>query len=65
MKTIERTCYNCEETLTEENTSQYGGVDEFNYRMAVKLSPSITETFIKCDSCFDADIDIYLQNQEF
>lgn len=60
-----KTCYTCSEELTAENTKDFGGKDEFNYRMAVKLSPSITETFIKCDDCFDTDIDIYLQNQEF
>jgi hypothetical protein len=65
VNTIQEICYDCEETLTADNTRDHGGIDEFNHRMAIKLSPSIADTFIKCDDCFDKDIDIYLQNQEF
>ena len=56
-------CYDCEEALTADNTRDHNGIDEFNYRMAIKLSPSIADTFIKCDNCFDADIDQYLEAQ--
>jgi hypothetical protein len=65
VNTIQEICYDCEEALTADNTRDHGGIDEFNHRMAIKLSPSIADTFIKCDDCFDKDIDIYLQNQEF
>lgn len=58
-------CYTCEEQLTPETTKDHDGMDEFNYWMALKLSPGIAHTFIKCDNCLEADIDIYLQNQEF
>lgn len=65
MNILQEICFDCEQELTEDNTSEFGGKDQYNYRMAEKLSPSIAETFIKCDDCFEADIDIYLQNQEF
>jgi len=65
VNTIQEICYDCEEALTADNTRDHGGIDDFNHRMAIKLSPSIADTFIKCDDCFDKDIDIYLQNQEF
>lgn len=58
-------CNDCEQELTPVNTEHHQGVDSFQHQMALKLSPSIAETFIKCDDCFEADIDIYLQNQEF
>lgn len=57
-------CYTCEQELTTETTEQYQGIDQFNYDMAMKFSPSIANTFIKCDDCFEADIDNYLQTQE-
>jgi hypothetical protein len=57
-------CYDCEEALTPGNTQNHNGIDEFNHRMAKLLSPSIADTFIKCDDCFDADIDRYLEIQE-
>jgi hypothetical protein len=57
-------CHDCEEALTADNTQNHSGVDEFNHRMATLLSPSIADTFIKCDDCFDADIDRYLEIQE-
>lgn len=65
MNTLQEICFDCEQELTEDNTRDHGGIDDFNYRMATKLSLSIAETFVKCDDCFEADIDNYLQNQEF
>ena len=64
MNTLQEICFDCEQELTEDNTRDYSGVDEFNHRMATLLSPSIAGTFIKCDDCFDADIDRYLEIQE-
>jgi hypothetical protein len=58
-------CNECGQELTGDNTKEFGGKDEYNYRMAVKLSPSIAETFIKCDDCFEADIDQYLESQVY
>lgn len=58
-------CNDCGQELTKENSTEFGGKDEYNYRMAVKLSPSIAETFIKCDDCFVADIDQYLESQAY
>ena len=58
-------CYDCEQELTLANTEHHQGVDSFQYQMAIKLSPSIAETFIKCDDCFEADIDAYLDSQEY
>ena len=57
-------CYNCEDELTATNTASYKGFDEGNYKMSLiytggQMSP---ESFTKCDACFDADIDNYLEN---
>ena len=58
-------CYDCDVELAEENTKEFGGKDEYNYRMSEILSPSIADTFIKCDECFVADIDQYLESQAY
>ena len=60
-----KNCHTCEEELTGDNTIEFGGKDEYNYWMAVKLSPSIADSFIKCDNCFEADIDQYLESQAY
>lgn len=60
-----KTCYTCSEELTAENTKDFGGKDEFNYDMAMKFSPNIAMAFIKCDDCFNADIDRYLESQVY
>lgn len=53
-------CYDCEEELTEDNTSGYGGFDGGNYLASRTYGGGVeTEPFTKCDSCFDADNDRY------
>jgi hypothetical protein len=57
-------CWNCETELTPENTKSYKGFDEDNYKMSLIYSGGqmSKENFTKCDACFDADIDNYLEN---
>ena len=56
-------CNDCEEELTEENTSGYGGFDGSNYLGSMQFGESAhPQDFTKCDSCFDGDADRYLEN---
>lgn len=56
-------CHDCEEELTEDNTSGYGGFDGSNYLSSKAFGQSDDPSyFIKCDSCFDGDVDRYLDN---
>ena len=57
-------CRDCQESLTEDNTSTYGGFDTTNYNLANTYGTMGKYHFIKCDDCFEADIDNHLQNQE-
>jgi hypothetical protein len=59
-----RYCFNCEDELTITNTASYKGFDERNYNMSQIYSGGQlpAESFTKCDPCFDADIDNYLEN---
>lgn len=61
--TQETYCFDCEETLTPENTQDYGGFDSGNYLAANTYGRMGKEYFTKCDSCFEADIDRHLDNQ--
>lgn len=57
-------CFDCEKELTKKNTASYEGFDEGNYNMSKVYSAGQMpkEWFTKCDDCFDADIDSYLEN---
>jgi hypothetical protein len=57
-------CFSCELDLTAENTKEFDGFDGGNYHSArsVGLNVSI-DIFIKCDDCFNADIDRWLERQ--
>ena len=55
-------CHDCEEELTEDNTGGYGGFDGGNYLASRTYGATNPEDFTKCDSCFDADNDRYLEN---
>ena len=57
-------CWTCERNLTPENTQSYKGFDEGNYKMSLIYAGGMLpkNRFEKCDSCFDADIDSYLEN---
>lgn len=56
-------CFDCEEELTDENTTEFGGFDGSNYLASRTYGGSADkEPFTKCDSCFNADIDRYLEN---
>jgi hypothetical protein len=58
-----RICDRCEKELTPENTQAYNGFDKGNYELSVIFGDQLPkETFMKCDSCFDEDIDHYLEN---
>lgn len=57
-------CYDCEASLTPENTSEFDGFDSGNYYAAYSVGLSISaDFFTKCDDCFNADIDRALENQ--
>jgi hypothetical protein len=58
----QKCCYTCEKDLTPENTASYGGFDAGNYNLANTFGRMEKDVFIKCDPCFDADIDNYLEN---
>lgn len=47
-------CSDCEQDFTSENTKEFGGFDEGNYRAAGRVS---AEWFTKCDSCFWVEVD--------
>jgi hypothetical protein len=55
-------CSDCESELTAENTSSYEGFDSSGYLVANRIAKIGKDMFIKCDPCFDADIDNYLDN---
>jgi hypothetical protein len=55
-------CFSCEDELTAENTSSYEGFDSSGYLVANRIAKIGKDMFIKCDPCFDADIDNYLEN---
>jgi hypothetical protein len=57
-----RYCNDCEEELNAENTGSYGGFDSTNhYYSTIYGGDGSTAPFTKCDGCFDADIDRYLE----
>ena len=56
-------CHDCEAELTPEKTASYKGFDASNYNLARLFTPIDKEIFTKCDDCFDADIDRYLETQ--
>ena len=57
-------CWTCEQDLTEENTEEFGGFDGSNHYFSTLFGGSgDTATFIKCDACFNADIDKFLERQ--
>lgn len=56
-------CNDCEVELTSENTSNYGGFDGSNFLSARSVGVNVPrELFTKCDDCFDAQIDRYLDH---
>jgi hypothetical protein len=58
-----RYCYSCEVDLTAENTAEHGGYDGSSHHSAWSAGfKDGAEPFIKCDDCFNADIDRYLDN---
>lgn len=54
-------CFDCDVELTPENTEQFGGLDEYNYNWAKAISPGLVDSFIKCDDCFERQIDYSLE----
>jgi hypothetical protein len=56
-------CHDCEAELTPDNTSIYKGFDAGNYNIARLFTPMDKGIFTKCDDCFEADIDRYLEAQ--
>ena len=55
-------CNDCEEELNAENTGSYGGFDSSNYYASHTYAGNTDSApFTKCDECFDADIDRYLE----
>ncbi len=57
----EKICYDCEATLTADNTAEHEGFDASNYKWG-KHCGMAKEQFTKCDDCFNADIDRYLDS---
>jgi hypothetical protein len=55
-------CSSCEKDLTPKNTASYGGFDAWNYEIASSFGHIDRDVFIKCDPCFDEDIDRYLDS---
>ena len=56
-------CFDCEAELTEENTTDFGGFDGSNYIASRTYGGGVDKSaFRKCDPCFGADIDNYLDN---
>lgn len=57
-------CWDCGDNLVDNNTVAYGGFDSGNYLLSTIYSPTTNkDTFLKCDTCFEADIDIYLESE--
>lgn len=55
-------CWSCETELTEENTEEFSGFDGGNHHTSTMYGGKTdTAPFIKCDACFNADIDRYLE----
>lgn len=54
-------CHDCEVDLNDENTMAHGGFDGGNYLASRTYGDTDPSIFIKCDSCFDADIDRALE----
>jgi hypothetical protein len=53
-------CFDCEVELTDDNTEEFGGFDGGNYLASRGFgNGSDKDFFMKCDSCFNADIDRY------
>ena len=56
-------CFDCDVELTADNTVDFGGFDGSNYLSSKTYGGGLgKEAFTKCDSCFQADIDKYLEN---
>jgi hypothetical protein len=57
-------CYDCEVELNKENTIDFGGFDASNYLASRGFGNGPEkDSFTKCDSCYEADIDRHLDNQ--
>jgi hypothetical protein len=57
-------CYSCELDLTAENTTEFDGFDDGNYYSALSVGLNVSiDPFIKCDDCFNADIDRWIERQ--
>jgi hypothetical protein len=55
-------CSDCDSELTSENTSSYEGFDSSGYLVAKRIMKVSKEMFVKCDPCFDREIDLHLDN---
>ena len=55
-------CNSCEQDLTAENTTEFGGLDGQNYELSKIYGGGNSDiyVFIKCDACFNADIDRHI-----
>ena len=62
METQTKFCYDCDSELNAENTGSYNGFDSSNYYYAtIYGGDGDSAPFTKCDDCFEADIDRYLE----
>ena len=55
-------CSTCETELTAETTATYEGFDAEGYATANRFGKADKAWFTKCDDCFDASIDSYLES---
>ena len=57
-------CYDCDQELRADNTAEFEGFDSGNYLASRSAGFRIErDFFVKCDDCFQADIDRHLDNQ--
>jgi hypothetical protein len=57
------TCHDCEQKLDDSNSTDFGGFDGSNYLLSRTFGMGADPSpFIKCDSCFYADVDRALES---
>lgn len=62
MSELARYCHDCEQELTDENTTDFGGFDGSNFLSSMTFGQmSYVDEFTKCDGCFEGDIDRALE----
>ena len=55
-------CWSCDADLTEDNTSEFNGFDGSNHHFSTMFgNGNDPAPFIKCDDCFNKNIDAYLE----